>query len=102
MRSQWTASRTSAARRVAAIILALTVIRVWAGDPFDPPRALGQSSPPKVQTFDSSSLAKKQIEEAQKTNALLADILKHLQSGTVNVRQQSTDKKESPPQPSKG
>ncbi|RME40920.1 MAG: hypothetical protein D6788_02350 [Planctomycetota bacterium] len=73
-------------RRALVLFVLLTCLRVWLGPLPDPPQARAQ--------IPDSGLQRKQIlEEARRSNKLLAEIKDLLQNGTLNVRLAGADKK---------
>jgi len=71
-------------RAAAAIVVLLTCLRVWIG-PF---QILPEA---RAQIPDAGLQRKLLIEEAQRTNLLLSDIKRILESGNLNVRIQGAD-----------
>jgi hypothetical protein len=73
------AGATSFGKALLYVFLLLTCLRVWAGGPSVLPRA-------EAQIPDAGLQRKMLLDEAAKTNALLAEIKQVLQAQTLNVR----------------
>ncbi len=71
-------------RRAIAVFLLLTCVRVWLG----PEPIVG---PARAQIPDSGLQRKLLLAEAERTNGLLTDIKRLLETGTLNVRIQGAD-----------
>ncbi len=73
-------------RRLVVALVMVTCLRVWLGPVDVLPRA-------QAQIPDSGLQRKQQLDALRESNRLLTEILSTLQSGTLNVRLDSTDKK---------
>jgi hypothetical protein len=72
-------------QRGLAVLVIVTCLRVWVGpDRFEP---VAQAQIP-----DAGLQRKQMLDEAQRTNQLLSDILAVLRTHTLKVRVESTDK----------
>jgi len=86
-----TASRTGP-RLILVFLLAVTLWKVWIGGGEILPAA-------QAQIPDSGLQRKLLLDEVQKTNLLLQELLTTVRTGTLKVRIEGTDKKAAPAEP---
>ncbi len=82
-------------RVVVGVFLLLTCIRAWVGDGTIASRVYAQIP-------DAGLQRKLQLEEARRTNQLLSDIKRVLETGTLHVRLRSADNQADEPSKARG
>lgn len=82
-------------RVVVGVFLLLTCVRAWVGHETTASRV-------HAQIPDSGLQRKQLLEEARRTNQLLSDIKRVLETGTLNVRLRSADNQADKPSNARG